>query len=216
MENNLTFYQHGAFLEGVQKAVDRANSNERVDRDDVVAAVVMGVITVEAYFNATVDQACRKCDPDDLSNDLRRYCQLMEKLDRRSLRDKLDFALLIINGEEIDWGAPPFQDLQHLISLRNDLVHHRPQESENVEDVSGGYLHHLSDKGLLNEDGAIVEFEGVQHGSMISLIQSAQVAEWALETVEQSINTLLGSVSEDSEFYDVFCSLSIHQFGPIC
>lgn len=52
---------------------------------------------------------------------------LWETFERKSTREKFDFALLLRNRSSLVWGARPCRDVKAIVVLRDALLHYKPE-----------------------------------------------------------------------------------------
>ena len=87
------------------------------------AAVLISVAALEAYVNELF------IDHEKVLPELRVevMTKLWELYELKPPLEKLEFALLLKQGQPFDRGAKPYQDVAALIKLRNGLVHFKPE-----------------------------------------------------------------------------------------
>lgn len=93
---------------------------------NVMAAVFFSVAALEAAINELFTDADKTIPehPTELTDE---FWKLFEQ--KPSILPKYEWALLLKGKEPLDRGAPPYQNADNLISLRNELVHYKPEWS---------------------------------------------------------------------------------------
>ncbi|MDP8934495.1 MAG: hypothetical protein M3N42_10225 [Cyanobacteriota bacterium] len=100
--------------------------------DEHRSYVIGSIITAVCYLEATINELFT--DVEDISSSNEWSPDVTQKMketwrDERSLRliDKYEKALCIVKSESFDRGAEPYQSAASLISLRNALIHYKPE-----------------------------------------------------------------------------------------
>jgi hypothetical protein len=99
--------------------------------------------------------------------------------DHASIDFRVRLAHWIMTGRMMDRGSQPYQDFTLLISLRNDLVHTRPNKlfaygKTTMEEAHGRLLNKFRNKNILADDYI---------ASWTHLVQTRAVAEWSARAV---------------------------------
>src|SRR5258706_4661038 len=109
---------------------DRARAESRSDPRNAMTAVLLAAIWVEAFFNDFLHIICTNPAPHSAPTieRLRRLSTAAE-LDGRTepLMRRVRVVGTVLTDEPIDVGAAPWQELAILLTLRNALVHSRPE-----------------------------------------------------------------------------------------
>jgi len=134
------------------------------------AAIVMAVVFIESYFNETVEVAARA---GQIS--VARAAELR----RDNLEEKLEKFLLDISKGQTQWdrGARPYQSFRELLTLRNELVHYKPEfipygsfTNPQVEQIAKRFPH-----------------EWLGRCDWTVAVLTPQVADWACQTAREIV-----------------------------
>lgn len=98
----------------------------------VISAVLLAVAALEGTINelfadAVDNPAGRACTLPESSKSRLAEAVRLGALDRVSVLDKFQMALILTTGVPLETGRQPYQDAHSLVSLRNALVHYRPE-----------------------------------------------------------------------------------------
>jgi hypothetical protein len=162
----------------------------RGGKRSALVSVVFSVIALEAFVNEMTELAQNFASPQPAEVTV--FAQMMGEADRASLEFRLLLAHWILTGRMMDKGSPPYQDFALLISLRNDLVHARPNDlfthgiSTN-EEVHKRLVSKFKSKNIL-------AFE--PSGSWTHLVQTRAVAEWSARTVAAVVAEVCSGTSQ--------------------
>ncbi|MBD1829111.1 hypothetical protein NDI47_05870 [Microcoleus vaginatus GB1-A2] len=101
-------------------------------RDEHRSYVIGSIITAVCYLEATINELFTNVEYIFRSNEW--SPDLAEKMNeewanerRLQLIEKYEKALYIVKSESFDRGAEPYQSAASLISLRNALIHYKPE-----------------------------------------------------------------------------------------
>jgi hypothetical protein len=152
--------------------------------DDALVAILFAAAAIEALI-FDVGQVARLPIIDADSKVFATLSSVLEELEssKASILVKIQMYFQILSGESLQKGEQPFQDLVLLIELRNELVHHKPEEIYSAVDVhirrgkSGKFLTRLQSRGLVRYD------EKQFPDRWTRIIATRVVANWACETV---------------------------------
>lgn len=162
-------------------------------RADAVTAIVFSVVALEGFINELGAQA-----KDPFWDDHRIRClgELMRELEENqaSLQVKYLLGYFALTGEPCPKGAQPFQDFARVISLRNQLVHHKAHK----------YTYDLGSQRVIYESPKLVKFladrrlipEPSQHGDVhfMTRVGTREVAVWAYNTAVKTIRWMRGVI----------------------
>ena len=97
-----------------------------------LVALVFSVVWLESYLNELIHHAFTIGQHADRGGQMGRVRNLVTATDLRrrdsSLSVKAQVLAIGLSGQPMNTGAQPFQDFGLLISLRNVLVHQRPEQ----------------------------------------------------------------------------------------
>lgn len=110
-----------------------------------LVSIVFSVIALESFVNEMTEHAQNMAVTQPAEVGV--FAQMMDEADddHASLDFRLRLAHWILTGRIMDKGSQPYQDFALLISLRNDLVHTRPNKlfaygTTTMEEVHGRLL----------------------------------------------------------------------------
>ena len=111
----------------------------------------------------------------------------------QSIKLKFSVSHLVLTGKPADFGAPPYQDLGLLVSLRNQLVHFKPTAPLSYDPeyhpVRKNLRAQFESKNLLAEEAESGE-------SWLFHVSTKAVAEWACNTAANVILDFLNNVPQ--------------------
>jgi hypothetical protein len=94
---------------------------------------MFSVVALEAFLNEATELALdfSRHTPNSEPHVVSVFAEFMEDAERSraSLESKLILGNWILAGKRVEKGVQPHQDFSLLMSLRNDLVHFKPNES---------------------------------------------------------------------------------------
>jgi hypothetical protein len=154
--------------------------------NNALVSVAFSIITLEAFLNETIEIARNAASLGTSNPIVSLFVHVMNAMERSSLEDKFGAASVLLEGKPVDFGAAPYQDLSLLVSLRNELVHFKPNPRityrPNYQPVREKLLKQLKSKNILAEEVQYAE-------GWLFHVSTRALAEWACKTA--------GSVIED-------------------
>ena len=129
------------FLDAVDahKEVSSLNAVGVQARRGCLASVIFSAMSTEAFINElqqlAVDAACDSAEP----GWVKVLGEVLEEAEdaRVSIEFKYHIAKLVLSGQAFDKGSQPFQDFALLVSLRNHVVHAKPEEAVRRKEAHG-------------------------------------------------------------------------------
>lgn len=107
-----------------------SEADRRDHRSYTTASVLSSVTFLEASINELFASASNpnlevggKLSPDERS----RLTGAADLIANNRLLDRFQLALYLLDREAFNQGAQPYQDVKILVTLRNELVHYKPQ-----------------------------------------------------------------------------------------
>jgi hypothetical protein len=183
----------GVFFSISINAINSIQDNPRSGGErPALVSVVFSVIALEAFINEMTEFAQNLTLPK--TPEVIVFIQMMGEADHTSLEFRLQLAHWILTGRLMDKGSQPYQDFALLISLRNDLVHTRPNDlfTQGVstnEEVHKRLVTKFRSKNILAD-------EDEPSGSWTYLVQTRAVAEWSARTVAAVVAEVCSGTSK--------------------
>lgn len=177
----------GSFLSVSRRAAEATTR----DPSQAVVTVIFAITSVEALVNGVLERAARSNSVEDPA--IARLVNLVRALraneSRMPLVAKIGLIRSALVDEAPDWQAAPLDDFRLLIQVRNALIHARP---ERVGFTSAE--HRLDRVARRLAERRVVTLEpGVIH-SLMSVIRTQAVADWAYLTAEQTFRYLAATM----------------------
>lgn len=108
------------------------------------AYVIGSVVTIVSFLEASINEFFKDVIEDEnnarlinINQETKRILKVVWNVNRfeySSFLYKYNLALLLIRGEQFDTGISPYQDIAHLITLRNTIVHFKPETLPAISD----------------------------------------------------------------------------------
>jgi hypothetical protein len=164
---------------------------ETLSTYDPYVAVVFSVAAVEGFLNDTIEDAIPRSTfhwgEKASAFGIIGKCLFIDT--PRGAKEKIHLMHLIFTGSPCDLGKQPWQDWFLLVSLRNMLMHMRPEgyveygdDGLPTEIVYPKIVSKLEPKGILGK---------VQYTSWGPLVQTSGVAVWACETAAKIVDAIV-------------------------
>lgn len=129
MSDQVTFLEaqvlHNVACHAYERAAG-ATSSGQAFAEDAIAAIVLSAASLEAFLNELLHVAAGDQDrPDSL--DL--FVDLLTEMDERraSIRSRFYVACYLFPGPNFDKGRQPYQNLDLLFTIRDHILHSRPE-----------------------------------------------------------------------------------------
>ena len=204
-----------SFLWMARKAYERSNDQGL----EAIVAVIMSVVAVEAFVNELGELAVSPPQMGEKKTETDRekvvaLGSVLQDLEEQSVstRTKLQVAHHLLTGKALDKGAMPYQDLDLLARIRNELVHKKAEVL--VLHPSGKTLgdHHpliirLAQRGVIE---APSEKQAPQFQPFIT---RPEVALWAHNTALATIRFVMDLLPEG--FVKQILNFGFEQAEPI-
>lgn len=130
----------------------------------VSAAVMLSVASIESYINELLS------DADSLFPEMtmRQASEFVKLISRLSILEKYEKVLAIKGFEPFKKGESPYQDVEILISMRNELVHFHPEwhdEQERHDRLGKKLLYRFELSPFISEsEGVLFPQRIISHG----------------------------------------------------
>jgi hypothetical protein len=175
-----------------------------------LVAITFSAATVEAFINEAAELARRHVseDPGEIHESAVALAELLPALDRDNAQWqlKLQVASIACTGRAFPRGQQPYQDLDLLFRLRNNIMHSRmPRLPETIDDLTTEpeqLVKRLVARGILSQAPKLKGREGTQledrevFAPLSHSLLEEPVAVWAVETVELAIQAFVEMIPE--------------------
>jgi hypothetical protein len=164
--------------------------------NEALVSIVFSVVAVESFLNEA-----REFAPDGGTSVMAAFGRAMRDLAQtQSITLKYSVSHLILTGKHADFGAPPYQDLRLLVSLRNELVHFKPtvplSYDPEYHPVRETLRSKLESKNMLAQEAESGE-------SWLYHVSTKAVAEWACNTAANVILDFCNNVPQGTIISDL-------------
>jgi hypothetical protein len=184
-------------------ALDAAKGIKTEPRQDgqraALVSIIFGVVSLEAFLNEATEMASDFSKEASELEVVKTFSQVLTDAERLPLESKFVLANWILTGRSIDRGAQPYQDFALLLSIRNELVHFKPNESFDVVVIPGemerrqkAVLQKLRSKNIL------ADLRGAY--AWTSPLTTKAVAEWSCDTVSGMVSDLVSKAPQNSQW----------------
>jgi len=125
-DSAISFLAHsGHILMRARKSYERSAES---DKYEALSSILLSAIGFESFIN----ELEHRLQAETLMQGQPRLCDLAYTLSvlehrRAGMAQKIEAIHYFLTREKPDWGALPYQDLRFLNSLRNELVHRKPE-----------------------------------------------------------------------------------------
>ena len=182
----------GALLAVAKRAADATPYHG----DNPLIAALFGAFGLEAWVNELLHRVRHTTEPYRLAPLDRLYPMIAAaRLQERttSLRTRIDVIGTVVRGDTWTLGTQPFQDLDLLLDIRNELAHVRPEMTpiDVYEDDEGNF--HIRQERLAKLGERLVQSKIVTRPRpseitpLLRLLQEQSVGVWAYKTAHDSI-----------------------------
>ena len=209
------YFLHSGILFGQARAayerMVNVPSDLSFDRREAFAAVLFAAAALEAWIAELELHASEGWLALGTSGALAAWSYVMRELEptRASIRVKFSLAKAILSGTPYDKGTRPYQDFHLLLSIRDALVHMKPERvSEGPADDQSHtekLLRALESRGLCGPE------EAGTKSSWLPRIATRAIARWACNVAADMVRSVaecLGSQIRD----EVVVSMLIKPF----
>ena len=187
-------FSSGVLLRTAIQAFERIEETDdkiETTHNDVLVVILFAASAIEAFINEFGEIALTFHSPkneDKIINQLVNVLKELEKA-KESTRLKYQFVKFILSNQTYDKGKPPYEDLNLLFRLRNNIVHSKPTE---ITDKPEKITNTLIAKKLLKENNSNLII------SWLSRISKRSVAKWAINSTIDIIRDLQKSVIDST------------------
>lgn len=184
--------------------IQRANTGKPLGSfyDEQIACVSATVMLAVASIESNINE--HLADANDLFSELKigarnEFCSLVSGL---AILEKYDRVLAIKSSPPFERGKTPYQDIDILISIRNELVHFHPEwhdEQDRHKKLGQKLLYRFELSPFISEDTGAVVFPQrfVSHGC----------TKWAVESALAFMESFANRVGLPSRFQNHYDKL---------
>jgi hypothetical protein len=178
-----TYFEHGKLFSEAERLSEEGNC---------ISAVILSVASLESLVNsigdiATTNSSTLQPIPDTVRFSLRAMSLSLRTSEKDTLKKKIELVNFFMYENSVAWGAKPFQDLDILIKLRNQIIHQKPSKGLDAITELSGVLRFLDSRNLLEP-----RVNTISPKSM--LWDNSQVAAWAYQVAVDCERKLCGNL----------------------
>ncbi|MGB2984816.1 MAG: hypothetical protein WBE26_02945 [Phycisphaerae bacterium] len=190
------FLNSGVLYRIAQKAYERtasAESDTAPDQLDALTALLFSAATLEAFIMELAllsENGARTCPAPSPVHLLAPILQETE-VSHGSVRLKYLLAKAILSGQAYDKGGRPYQDFDLLFTIRDAIVHLKPDE---IKEKPHKIVARLSSRGLCEKENPKSRSTWLHH------ITTRAVARWACNVMRDMEDSIRDSFPNDMVF----------------
>ena len=186
--------------EARNRAIDTVQKEPNAWPMDSIVAIVLSAAATEAFINELAELIAMSNSRHEniLSQELRAFAVVIEEIEqsRGSLLLKYLMAAQTLRGFPFDKSSNPFQDFATLITLRNDVMHLKPRDTDVVTDgiqsiAVPKYVVALQQRKLARTPPPNVGM------SWFNRLQTTEIASWAPRVARDIILAVLDLIPDD-------------------
>ncbi|WP_063659654.1 hypothetical protein [Aliivibrio fischeri] len=174
------------------------------DKEQVLPCILFCASVLESFINESYE--FRRYLPRG-EGTTSRYCykireyafEMSNKVNSRDLiHNKYSYALALFSGDDSFKGKEPYESFKVLISIRNEIVHNKPEvfvsDLSICNEASLDLNQYQKFIRQLKSKKVIEIFD--DHLSWIDLLQNESVAKWAINVMDEMIALFINSLDE--------------------
>ncbi len=209
------YFMHSGILFSVAKAAYQRTTSAPSDRtggqNDTLVAILFSAATLESFIMETALTAEGVGNMGGTPMLIRDMATAIHEAEnsRGSARLKYILAKAILPGDSYDKGAQPFQDFDLLFSLRDHIVHMKP---EKITEEPHKMIKRLQGLNLCAEEEPNVK------SSWLSQVSTPAVARWSCNVVArivQSVRECFPPEDPDNPAWLQFLTFTMNSFSAI-
>lgn len=173
-------------LDARDRAADARRSDQAVMAPDALVSVVMAAAATEAFINELGEYYTWGSLPIEKGESACGVALAEIEKSRGSTELKYLVASLSLSGRMFDKGTQPFQDFSTLMTIRNHLMHPKPERDQFGDGVSvpPAYVRDFERRGMTCPREPDVSV------SWLNLLETELVASWACQAAVEIIVAL--------------------------
>lgn len=185
-------YQAGHIFLVAKRAYERSKE----EWSEAMPSIILSTIALECFVNESVERLSHKIfqEPDKAFSVAAHWLEFVESK-KGSTLEKIEALHLAFAGTKLDRGSQPFQDLNLLYQLRNELVHRKPEAfgSWDPGDKERQYEPHKFVRELARR--GIVPLPSPEMPPVWSqYILNEQTAKWAFNSAVSGVRFAAGAI----------------------
>ncbi len=189
------FMNSGVLYRMAKRAYERtktAPSDTARNEDDALTAVLFAAATLEAFITELAFSAEAGTELSGVSSPAASLASVLDEAESShgSVRLKYLMAKAILSGRPYDKGHAPYQDFNLLFTIRDAILHHKP---EKITQDPHRILAALVARGLCEREAPHVK------SSWLHQITTQAVARWACNVVCDMVVSLREHFPDDAE-----------------
>lgn len=208
--NGAHFLNSGILFRVAVSAYERtesASSEKAGGQNDALVSILFSAATLEAFVNELALMA----KVDSVLCGYKPYQSIASILNETedshgSIRLKFLLSRVILGGETYDKGAQPYQDFDTLFSIRDAIVHLKP---EKLNEDPKKILQRLRAKGICMDDEP-----GVAQ-SWLAQITTRAVARWACNIVVDMVDSLKACLPPEAQETLLFRAILSNRYDRV-
>lgn len=195
------------------RGVSSLNAASDQAQRECLASVIFAAMSTEAFINELAQLATDAAEDSAEPAWVGRLGEVLRNAvkSRGSTRSKYDSAMEVLIGKVLDKGAQPFEDFALLISLRNLVVHLKPEDAVLRKEADGAMVWETEILRTLRERGAITMDDlpprlshpgevGVIHSNLLEKISTQSVGRWSCGAAAGIVNAVLNAMPASPRF----------------
>ena len=141
------------FTSGKLVALTRSAHERSSERPyESIVAIILAVTAIEAYLNESIEFAQMIVEKESEKEKVETASSILNDLERAPTTAKIEMAHFIFTGKRLDKRKGPFKHYALLRTIRNNLVHKKPEVIETVASKDREphkFVKALADRGVI-------------------------------------------------------------------
>ncbi len=194
MAANTFTFTSGSFFWLARKAYERSKS----DPSESILTIILSAIGVESFINELTELASNSSFKRNEPSEIKVLGALLSDLEKQrvQIRPKIQLAYYILTRQQLQVGELPYQDFALLISIRNALVHKKPEKFHHPDDLENSepdfdpheFIKRLSDRKVIELPPK------TEVPQWYAYIQNPEAAKWSYNIAVQMVKLIIDIV----------------------
>jgi len=184
----------GSFFWLARKAYERSKS----DASESVITLVLSAIGIESFINEMTEFASNSSFTENEPIEIKVLGALLSDLEKEKAQvgAKIQLAYYILTRQQLKVGELPYQDFALLISIRNALVHKKPEKFHYPTDIESPEPEFEQHKFIkrLSERKVIELPSKTETPQWYAYIHKPEVARWSYNVAVQMVKLIIDIV----------------------